>query len=279
MTYDPSVWPLKLDKEVIASLNKWEGIILRGIPYGESNKIVTLFTREGGKMTAMARGAKKPASRLAAVTQPFTHGSFLIRTGRGMGTLEQGEPIDSMRHIREDLEATAYASYVVELIDKLTEDNQRIAGIYGLLYEALHAINEQYDPEAIALFVEWKMLPIAGIHPILHQCANCGATEGEFAFSFMQIGFICHRCFHVDKHSIRISPSQLKLIRTFYTVPINRVGNLTLKKTTKNFMKKLVRTIYDEQVGIRLKSRTFLDQLDSTPALLPRKEKPEEGGE
>jgi len=213
------------------------------------------------------------------VTQPFTHGSFLIRTGRGMGTLEQGEPIDSMRHIREDLEATAYASYVVELIDKLTEDNQRIAGIYGLLYEALHAINEQYDPEAIALFVEWKMLPIAGIHPILHQCANCGATEGEFAFSFMQIGFICHRCFHVDKHSIRISPSQLKLIRTFYTVPINRVGNLTLKKTTKNFMKKLVRTIYDEQVGIRLKSRTFLDQLDSTPALLPRKEKPEEGGE
>ena len=165
------------------------------------------------------------------------------------------------------------------MIDKLTEDNERIAGIYGLLYEALHAINEQYDPEAIALFVEWKMLPIAGIHPILHQCANCGAIEGEFAFSFMQIGFICHRCFHVDKHAIRISPNQLKLIRTFYTVPINRVGNLTLKKTTKNFMKKLVRTIYDEQVGIRLKSRSFLDQLDSTPELLPRKEKPQESSE
>ena len=100
--------------EVIALLNKWEGIILRSIPYGESNKIVTLYSREAGKLTAMARGAKKPASRLASITQPFTHGSFLIRTGRGMGTLEQGEPIDSMRHIREDLEATAYASYIVE---------------------------------------------------------------------------------------------------------------------------------------------------------------------
>ena len=76
---------------------------LRSIPYGESNKIVTLFTREAGKLTAMARGAKKPTSRLAAVTQPFTHGSFLIRKGRGMGTLEQGEQIDSMRPIREDL--------------------------------------------------------------------------------------------------------------------------------------------------------------------------------
>ena len=70
-----------------------------------------------------------------------------------------------------------------------------------LLYDSLHAINEQYDPEAISLFVEWKMLPIAGIHPILHQCANCGATEGEFAFSFKEIGFLCHRCFHIDKYS------------------------------------------------------------------------------
>ena len=66
-------------------LNKWEGIVFRTIPYGESNKIVTLFTREAGKVTAMARGAKKPRSKLAAVTQPFTHGSFLIRKGRGMG--------------------------------------------------------------------------------------------------------------------------------------------------------------------------------------------------
>lgn len=264
---------------MIALLNKWEGIILKSIPYGESNKIVTIFTKEAGKLTAMARGAKKPASRLAAITQPFTHGTFLIRTGRGMGTLEQGERGESMRFIREDLEATAYASYIIELIDRLTENNERIQGIYELLYDALHAIDERYDPEAIALFVEWKMLPVAGIHPVLHQCANCGATEGEFAFSFQEIGFLCHRCFHIDKYLIRISPTQLKLIRTFYTVPIHRVGNLTLKKTTKQFMKKLVRTIYDEQVGIRLKSRSFLDQLESTPELLPRKEKPEEEGE
>ncbi|CAM3117166.1 DNA repair protein RecO [Filibacter tadaridae] len=257
-------------------MNKWEGIVLRSIPYGETNKIVTLFTREAGKLTAMARGAKKPASRLAAITQQFTHGSFLIRKGKGMGTLEQGEQLDSMRFIREDLEATAYASYIVELIDRLSDDNERVGGVYGLLHDALHAINEQYDPEAIALFVEWKMLPVAGIHPIVHQCANCGATEGEFAFSFKEIGFLCHRCFHVDRYLIRITPNQLKLIRTFSTVPIHRIGNLTLKKTTKDFMKKIVRTIYDEQVGIRLKSRSFLDQLESTPELLPKKKKPDE---
>lgn len=256
-------------------LNKWEGIILRTFPYGESNKIVTLFTREAGKITVMARGAKKPRSRLGAVTQPFTYGAFLIRKGRGMGTLSQGEPIESMRHIREVLEATAYASYIVELVDRLTEENERMAGIYDLLLEALQAINEGFDPEAIALFVEWKMLPVAGIHPILHECANCRATEGEFAFSFKEIGFLCHRCFTSDRSKVPITPTQLRLIRTFYTVPIHQVGNLTLKKETKDFMKKIVRTIYDEQVGIRLKARNFLDQLEKTPELLPKKEGPE----
>lgn len=260
-------------------LNKWEGIVIRTMPYGESHKIVTLFTREAGKVTAMARGAKKPRSKLAAITQPFTHGSFLIRQGRGMGTLSQGEQIDSMRFIREDLEATAYASYIVEIIDRLTEENDRVSGIYGLLYDALHAINEEYDPEAIALFVEWKMLQVGGIHPILHECANCRATEGEFAFSFTQIGFLCHRCFETDPYLVKITPTQLKLIRTFYTVPINQVGNLSLKKETKHFMKKIVRTIYDEQIGVWFKSRRFLDQLEATPTLLPKKEKPaSEGG-
>ncbi|WJY28496.1 MULTISPECIES: DNA repair protein RecO [Sporosarcina] len=260
-------------------MNKWEGIVLRTIPYGETNKIVTILTKEAGKLTAMARGAKKPASRLSSVTQVFVHASFLLRTGKGMGALEQGETIDSMRHIREDLEATAYASYIVELTDKLTEDGSRLSGVFDLLYDSLHAIDEGYDPEAVALFAEWKMLPVAGIYPVLHQCASCGATEGEFAFSFQEIGFLCHRCFHRDPYIVRITPAQLKLIRTFAAVPISQVGSLILKKTTKQFMKKLVRQIYDEQVGLRLKSRTFLDQMDRTPALTRKTEKPEEPDE
>lgn len=262
-------------RRLIALLSKWEGIVIRTMPYGESHKIVTLLTEEAGKITVMARGAKKPRSKLAAVTQPFTHGAFLVRKGRGMGTLSQGEPIESMRFIRENLEATAYASYVVEIIDKLTDQDERVSGIYTLLNEALHAINEEYDAEAITLFVEWKMLRVGGIHPTLHACANCGATDGEFGFSFQYIGFLCHRCFHLDRYMVRLSPTHIKLIRTFYTVPIHRVGNLTLKKETKHLMKKIVRTIYDEQIGVYFKSRNFLDTLEAMPELLPQKKKPE----
>ncbi|HSI67334.1 MAG TPA: DNA repair protein RecO [Planococcus sp. (in: firmicutes)] len=251
--------------------NQLEGIVIRTRPYGEANKIVTLFTREAGKITCMARGAKKPASRLAAITQPFTHGSFSIYKGRGMGTIQTGDQLESFRHIKEDIMSTAHASYIAELIDRLTEQDEPQPVIYDMLYQAMHAIEEGYDSEAITLFVEWKMLPYAGLTPTLHQCASCGATEGEFAFSFQDLGFLCHRCFHLDRYIIRLSPALVKVIRTLYFVPIERVGSLTLKKETKSLLKQIVRTIYEEQAGIRLKSRKFLEQLERTPEFFPNK--------
>ena len=251
-------------------LHKWEGIVLKALAYGESNKIVTIMTREAGKVACMARGAKKPTSRLAGVTQSFMHGSFLVQRTSGMGTLQQGEHYSSMRHIQTDITATAYASYVVELVDRLVEEGSPEPYAFEVLLQALNAIEEGYDPEAIALFVDWKMLPYAGVQPILHACAGCGAIDGEFAFSFTQGGFVCHRCFELDPYIIRLTPTQLKLIRMFYTLAIDQVGKLDLKPQTKQFIKKIVTTIYEEQTGIRLKSRSFIEQLERTPELKPR---------
>lgn len=254
-------------------LNKWEGIVLKTKPYGETNKIVTLMTREVGKISVMARGAKKPSSRLAAICQPFVYGTFLIQQGRGMGTLQQGETLESIRHIQQDIVATAYASYVIEIVDRLVESERPEPYAFEILKQALQAIEEGYDPEAIAMFAEWKMLPYTGVQPILHACARCGAVEGEFAFSFSEGGFLCHRCFHHDPYLIRLTPTQVKLIRMFYTVPIENIGKLDLKKETKLFIKKIVTTIYEEQTGIHFKSRSFIRQLEKTPQLFEVQEK------
>lgn len=252
-------------------LHKWEGIVLKSRPYGESNKIVTLMTREAGKVTVMARGAKKPASRLAGVTQTFVHGMFVIKRTTGMGTLQQGEHIDSMRHIQTDIIRAAYASYIVEMVDRLVEEGGPESFAFEVLVQALSAIEDDYDPEAISLFVDWKMLPYTGVQPILHQCASCAEVEGEFAFSFTQGGFLCHRCYHLDPYIIRLTPTQLKLIRMFYTVPIDQISKLELKKGTKQFIKMIVTTIYEEQTGIRLKSRSFIEQLEKSEALFELK--------
>lgn len=257
-------------------LHKWEGIVLKSRSYGESNKIVTLMTREAGKVTVMARGAKKPTSRLAGITQTFMHGMYIVQRTSGMGTLQQGEHLASMRHIQTDIIATAYASYIVELVDRLVEEGGQDPYAYEVLQQALYAIEEEYDPEAIALFADWKLLPYTGVQPILHACASCGSVEGEFAFSFSQGGFLCHRCFHHDPYIIRLTPTQLKLIRMFYSVPIDQIGKLELKKGTKQFIKKIVTTIYEEQTGIRLKSRSFLEQIERAPLLIRKNRNEEE---
>ncbi len=169
-------------------LHKWEGIVLKVRAYGESNKIVILLTREAGKVATMARGgAKKPSSRLASVTQPFTYGMFMVQHHTGMGTLQQGEHLNSMRHIREDIMATAYASYIMELVERVVEEGKPEPFAFDVLLHALQAIEDGYDPEAITLFVEWKMLPYTGVQPILHACAACGAVDGGICF------FLCAR--------------------------------------------------------------------------------------
>ena len=142
----------------------------------------------------MARGAKKPNSRLASITQPFTYGYFLVRKGSGLGSLQQGEMIASLRGIKEDIFLTAYATYIVELTDRCSDDKKPNPYLFELLYQTLNYINEGYDPEIFKNIFEMKMLPSLGIHPVLNQCAVCGATEGVFSFSIREGGFICHRC-------------------------------------------------------------------------------------
>ena len=219
-------------------LQKCEGIVLRTTDYGETNKIVTLYTREWGKIGVMARGAKKPKSRLSAITQPFTYGFFLLQNGRGLGNMQQGEIITPLRAIKEDIFLTAYASYVVELTDKSTDEKKTNPFIFELLYQTLTYLNEGYDPEILKNIYEMKMLPVLGLYPILNQCAVCGDKEGQFSFSIREGGIICHRCLTKDPYHLKISSATVKLLRIFYFFDLNRLGKYFCKSGNKSRAKK-----------------------------------------
>ena len=186
-------------------LQKCEGIVIRTTDYGETNKIVTLYTREWGKVGVMARGAKKPNSRLSSITQLFTHGYFLINRGSGLGSMQQGETATSLRSIGEDIFLTAYASYIVELTDKCTEEKKPNPYHFELLYQTLNYLNEGYDPDILMNIYEMKMLNMLGLNPILNQCSICGNTDGLFSFSIREGGFICHRCLDKDPYHYKLS--------------------------------------------------------------------------
>ncbi|WP_026572419.1 DNA repair protein RecO [Bacillus sp. UNC438CL73TsuS30] len=249
-------------------LQKCEGIIIRTTDYSETNKIVTIYTREWGKVGVMARGAKKPNSRLSSITQLFTHGYFLIQKGTGLGSLQQGELVTSLRSIGEDIFLTAYASYIVELTDKCTEDRKPNPYHFELLFQTLNYLNEGYDPDVLMNIYEMKMLNGLGLYPTLNQCSVCGSTDGHFSFSIREGGLICHRCLEKDPYQLKISQATVKLLRLFYYFDLSRLGNISVKPETKAELKKVISTYYDEYSGLHLKTKKFLNSMDQFRNLL-----------
>lgn len=249
-------------------LQKCEGIVIRATDYGETNKVVTLYTREWGKIGVMARGAKKPNSRLSAITQLFTHGYFLVQMGTGLGSLQQGEMISSMRSIREDIFLTAYSSYIVELTDKSVEDKKPNPYLFELLYQTLNYLNEGYDPDVLMNIYEMKMLSVLGLNPTLNQCSVCGSTDGHFSFSIREGGLLCHRCAHQDPYHFPLSPAAVRLLRLFYYFDLSRLGNISVKPETKAELRKVISAYYDEYSGLHLKTKKFLDSMEQFRDLL-----------
>jgi DNA repair protein RecO (recombination protein O) len=249
-------------------LQKCEGIIIRTTDYGETNKIITLYTREWGKIGVMARGAKKPKSRLSSITQLFTHGYFLVQRGTGLGTVQQGEMITSFRSIGEDIFLTAYASYIVELTDKCTEDKKPNPFHFELLFQTLNYMNEGFEPDILMNIYEMKMLNVLGMNPILNQCSVCGSTDGHFSFSIREGGFICHRCLDKDPYHFKLLPATVKLLRLFYYFDLSRLGSISIKEETKAELKKVITAYYEEYSGLQLKSKKFLNSMDQFRNLL-----------
>ncbi|OIJ16138.1 DNA repair protein RecO [Anaerobacillus arseniciselenatis] len=243
-------------------LQKVEGIVIRTTDYGESNKILTLYTRELGKIGVMARGAKRPKSRLSSISQLFTHGQYVFQKTSGLGVLNQGEIISSFRDLRADIFLTAYSAYIVELLDKLTEQNEKNPYLFEFLYQTFHFIDEGYDYEILTRIFEIKMLRVAGVGLHVDGCTHCGANEGEFSFSVKEGGFLCHCCLHVDNKTLKISAATAKLLRLFYYFELNRLGSISVKQETKIQLKQIVEEYYDEYSGLHLKSKRFLNQLD-----------------
>jgi DNA repair protein RecO (recombination protein O) len=249
-----------LDGEALM-LQKCEGIVIRSTAYGETNKIVTVYTREWGKIGVMARGAKKPNSRLSAITQLFSYGNFLIQKGSGLGNMQQGEIISSMRTIREDIMLTAYASYILELTDKCTDEKKPNPYLFELLVQTLTYMNEEYDYDILIHIFEMKMLNSLGLYPTLSKCTVCGQTDGHFSFSIRENGFLCHRCLEKDPYHFKISSSSVKLLRVFYYFDLSRLGDISVKEDTKKELKKVIDAYYEEYSGLHLKTKRFLNQM------------------
>lgn len=192
--------------------------MLRHTDYGEADRLLTLYTRQLGKTRALAKGARKIASRKAGHIEPFTHVKLQLAKGRDMPLVTQADTVDAYQALREDLILTSQAAYVLELLDRFTyEDEMENNAIFRLLTETLSRLASGVDPWLVIRYYEIRLLDHLGFRPQLFECANCGREirpEDQF-FSFSAGGVICPRCGQGLRNVHRISVEALKYLRHF----------------------------------------------------------------
>lgn len=245
-------------------LYKVEGIVIRSLDYGEGHKIISVYTREAGKMSVMARGAKKLNSRFGAITQLFTYGQFVFYKGgsSSMGNLNAGEILESNQKLREDLMKGAYAAYIAEMVEKLTGENEPNGMLFAQLEAALKGIAEGKPAAFIAHVIEMNMLGLSGYLPELNHCVSCGRTEGDMALSYQGGGLLCPACRGKDPQAILPAAGTLKLLRLLRHVDLRRLGQVEMKPATERQLKQCMRGLTDLYLDNRWKSRSFLDQME-----------------
>jgi DNA repair protein RecO (recombination protein O) len=171
-----------------------EAILISVRDFGDADKMVTLFSREYGKITAFAYGARRPKNRLSGGMQLFTHLEATLAAGRNYDTIKQCEIQNPFRHIREDLECLAYGMFIAEMVMELCPERQPEPKIFELLQDVLPVLTER-NPRIVALACAWQMLAFSGYLPDMGICGLCGQPiKGAGIYYDMHRGSVCMSC-------------------------------------------------------------------------------------
>jgi DNA repair protein RecO (recombination protein O) len=192
----------------MAGLYKDEGVVLKTMKLGEADRIITLFTRDNGKVRAVAKGIRKTKSRFGGRLEPYTRVSLLVYRGRNLDTITSVDIVTSGKEVRAGYERLVAASALADLVDKVTPDHERAASVYGLLVAGLEALGTHGATTVVPAFAV-KLLSISGYHPQLSVCAGCGEGDSLGAFSPALGGAVCERCGLEDTAAVSMSPERI----------------------------------------------------------------------
>jgi DNA repair protein RecO (recombination protein O) len=171
-----------------------EAIVLRHADFGEADRLLTIYTRQLGKTRVIVKGARKVTSRKAGHLEPLTHVRLQLSKGRDLAIVTQADTIEAHVPLRENLVLTSRASYVIELLDRLTYDEGGDSSvIFQLLTDTLRRLSAGADPWLAIRYYEMRLLDSLGFRPQLFECAHCGRQilpEEQF-FSNAAGGVIC----------------------------------------------------------------------------------------
>jgi DNA repair protein RecO (recombination protein O) len=210
---------------------KTEGIVLAEMKFKETSKIITVYTKELGKISVMAQGAYRPRSQILASTQIFAYCDFQLRKGRNFYYIIQVDLIKSFYSLREDMERLSYGFYLLELIEKALPDEEENEKLFLLLEKGLTILSklEKNFAEFVAAY-ELKFISFIGYRPHLNNCVVCSNEiyGDKIKFSKRLGGIVCPNCYSSDISAKTINSNLAKSIDKLMYIPLDELEKLMI---------------------------------------------------
>lgn len=245
-------------------VTNFNGILLFRRDYRERDMLIKFLTEEYGKKMFYIRGARRRGFKMAAELLPFTMGEYVgdLRD-EGLSYINSVKTVQYFEQISQDIGLNAYATYVMNLIDVAFPDNQPLGRWYQQLTSALQLIDQDVAPALIANVIEIQLLGVFGVQPELRWCAVCGRQDLPFDYSESYGGLLCQQHWHLDPHRLHASQAAIFYLRKFSVLDLSKVHSMQVKATTTTQLRHILDEIYNNSVGLRLKSKRFIDQMGS----------------
>ncbi|WP_425446098.1 DNA repair protein RecO [Dethiothermospora halolimnae] len=210
-----------------------KGIVLKQTKFKESDKILTIFTETEGKITAIAKGARRNKSPLISSTQPFCYSDFILYKGKSMYHVNSGDVKTSFYSMREDLHRFAYATYMVELINSSINYEEESKKIFSLLLKSLFVCSSlNNDFLKFILAFQLKLVSFIGYKPSLNHCINCNSKEleGNIKFSISQGGVLCSKCSSNDRYAKKVNVITLNAMNKLLYTRLDELDKVNVPK-------------------------------------------------
>lgn len=238
------------------------GIVLRSRDYGDNDRIITFFSAERGKLSAIAKGVRKPQSRLKGAIQPFCQSELAFAMGRGsLYTVTQGEISEPFFSLRSDLTKIAYASYLCELTDMCAPEHKPLRDIYAILLICFTIMEYGGDPRLAARLFELRLLKHLGVAPKLNNCIMCNKPPqyNRFYLSTLRGGLVCENCNGSTNNTV--SAGTVQVMRKLCESEPSKLLHLKINDSTYDELYDAVTPYLDYHLDYSSRARRFLQEL------------------
>ncbi len=245
-------------------LKRATGIVIHSFDYGESDRIVTFFTTEYGKIKGIAKGARRSRRRFSNSLDLFCHVRILFfeKEDRSLTRIDQSDVVEFFPALSGDISKMGYGSYFIELVDAMTGEREAHRDVFNLLRVFLSTINSMEPMEEMLRIFEIRLLSLLGYRPNLASCTRCRSPFdrlGKIYFVSDRGGIFCDRCCPTNVSFHGLSVGTIKVLEKSVETDLSKIHRLRFSHNSLTESREILPRFIQRHVNRELRSLQFLE--------------------